>query len=102
MSLVYFSTANANSALFTLVTVFMHQDRSNNYIQVQSSEQLTRKECESQVFRLGDNKVANLPFGRTSRLVITGGEAKLKNGEIDVSGWETKKFKFSFLCVPTS
>ena len=43
---------------------------------------MTRKQCETQVYLLSDNKDSNLPFGRSSKLEFIGEEAKMKDGEI--------------------
>ena len=95
------SNTHANTALFSLVTIFNYPKSSENYVQVQSQNQMTRKECETQIFLLSDNKDKNLPFGRSSKWEIIGGEAELKEGKIIVSRWSSNESNFSFLCVPT-
>ena len=59
------------------------------------------KECETQVFLLSDNKDMNLPFGRSRKWEVVGGEVKLEDGKIIVSKWNSNDAEFSFLCVPT-
>ena len=93
--------AFANSTLFTLVTLFEFPEDSSNYVQVQNQNQMTKIECETQIFLLSDNKDLSLPFGRADKWVIVGGEAELKNGEIVISNLEKNDANLSFLCVPT-
>ena len=50
------SSVYANSALFSLVTIFSYPKDSGNYVQVQSKNQMTRQDCETQIFLLSDNK----------------------------------------------
>jgi|TARA_B000000475_G_scaffold125381_1_gene101329 hypothetical protein len=95
------SPVTAKEILYTVVTVFSYPKDSGNFVQVQGHTEMTKKECETQIFLLSDNKDANLPFGRSSKWEIVGGDAKLENGKIVVSRWESNESNFSFLCVPT-
>ena len=72
------SNSYADSALFSLVTLFTYPKNSQNYVQVQSQNQMTRGKCETQIFLLGYNKDKNLPFGRISKWEVIGGDAELK------------------------
>ncbi len=49
----------------------------------------------------GDNKENNLPFGRSDKWDIIGGEAKLENGKIIIVNMDNTDAKMKFLCVPT-
>ena len=91
----------ASSPLFTLVTIFEYPENSGQYIDVHNQNQMTRKDCETQIFLLSDNKHDNLPFGRSSKWEVIGGQAKLKDGKIVVSRWDSNKSHFGFFCVPT-
>ena len=84
-----------------MVTIFNYPKSSENYVQVQSQNQMTRKDCETQIFLLTDNKDSNLPFGRSSKWEVVGGEAELKDGKVKVSRWDSNDSNVSFLCVPT-
>ena len=51
--------------LFTLVTMFSYYDES--FLQIQGHQQMTRQECETELYLLWDNKENNLPFGRSDK-----------------------------------
>ena len=85
--------------LFTLVTMFSYYDES--FLQIQGHQQMTRQECETELYLLWDNKENNLPFGRSDKWDIIGGEAKLENGTIIIVNMDNTDAKMKFLCVPT-
>ena len=63
--------------------------------------QMTREECETQVFLLSDNKDPSLPFGRANKWETVEQEEILKDGKIVVNRFQYKEIDLSFLCVPT-
>lgn len=91
----------AKSVLFSLVTIFVYPEDTNNFVQVQGVNQMTKEECETQVFLLSDKKDSSLPFGRSTKWETVGQESTLKDGEIVVNSVEQKDINLSFLCVPT-
>ena len=101
LAVIATSTAFANSTLFTLVTIYTYPEGSENYVEVQGNTQMTRQDCETQVFLLSDNKDTSLPFGRSDKWEVIGGEAKLKNGKIVVSRSQSNDTNLGFFCVPT-
>ena len=101
LAVIATSTAFANSTLFTLVTIYTYPEGSMNYVAVQGNTQMTRQDCETQVFLLSDNKDTSLPFGRSNKWEVIGGEAKLKNGKIVVSSSQSNDTNLGFFCVPT-
>ena len=79
----------------------MYPETSGNYVQVQNQNQMTKVECETQLFLLSDNKNFNLPFGRSNKWEVVGGQPILKDGKIIISDIDTNEAEISFFYVPT-
>ena len=80
LAVIATSTAFANSTLFTLVTIYTYPEGSMNYVAVQGNTQMTRQDCETQVFLLSDNKDTSLPL--KIQVCLSAGET---NGKLSVA-----------------
>ena len=63
---------------------------------------ITWEECGTQVFLLSVNKDLNLPFGRSSKWEVAGGDAELEDGKIVISHLGGNDAELSFSCFSTA